>query len=66
LAWRGLANTAERAGDHAAARDAWQHVLALAPEGPAAEREARAHVERNQRSSPIDAPTWIDAAGTAR
>jgi hypothetical protein len=42
LAWRGLADTATRAGDEPGARAAWRHVLALAPEGPAAEREARA------------------------
>jgi tetratricopeptide (TPR) repeat protein len=43
LAWRGLAETATRAGDAATAREAWQRVLALAPEGPEAERTARAH-----------------------
>jgi tetratricopeptide (TPR) repeat protein len=50
LAWRGLADAAEHAGDAAAARAAWQRVLALAPEGPAAERDARAHVEREARA----------------
>jgi hypothetical protein len=48
LAWRGLADAAEHAGDSATARDAWHHVVALAPEGPAAEREARAHVARSE------------------
>jgi tetratricopeptide (TPR) repeat protein len=43
LAWRGLADTATRAGDEPGARAAWLRVLELAPEGPAAEREARAH-----------------------
>ena len=42
LAWRGLALAAERIGDTATARAAWRRVLELAPEGPAAEREARA------------------------
>jgi Flp pilus assembly protein TadD len=45
LAWRGLADAAEHAGERPTAHDAWQHVLALAPEGPAAEREARARAE---------------------
>ncbi len=45
LAWRGLAAAAERIGDTATARAAWQRVLELAPEGPAAEREARAKLD---------------------
>ncbi len=45
LAWRGLADAAAQGGDGATARAAWQRVLALAPEGPAAEREARAHAK---------------------
>ncbi len=45
LAWRGLAEAAERAGDAAAAHAAWQRVLALAPEGTAAERAVRAHCD---------------------
>jgi hypothetical protein len=45
LAWRGLALAAERLGDGATARAAWQRVLDLAPEGPAAEREARAKLD---------------------
>ena len=44
LAWRGLAVAATHTGDAATARDAWRRVLALAPEGPAAAREARLHV----------------------
>lgn len=41
LAWRGLAEAAEHTGDAATAHAAWGRVLALAPEGPSAEREAR-------------------------
>ncbi len=41
LAWRGLADAATHAGDATTARAAWERVLALAPEGPEAEREAR-------------------------
>jgi hypothetical protein len=47
LAWRGLADAAERAGDARTAHAAWQRVVALAPEGPAAEREARTHAARS-------------------
>lgn len=43
-AWRGLAEAVTNTGDKATARTAWQRVLALAPEGPAAEREARKHL----------------------
>lgn len=39
-AWRGLALAEERLFHHEAARAAWSHVLALAPESPAARREA--------------------------
>jgi hypothetical protein len=53
LAWRGLADAAGRGGDDAMARAAWHRVSALAPEGPTAEREARAHIERGTRA-PID------------
>ncbi len=42
LAWRGLAEASERGGDRAGARAAWERVLQLAPEGPAAVQEARA------------------------
>ncbi len=42
VAWRALAELEERRGDERAARAAWQRVLALAPESPAAERAARA------------------------
>ncbi len=45
LAWRGLADAAERADARDLARAAWQRVLALSPEGPAAERNAREHLE---------------------
>lgn len=45
LAWRGLAEAATNAGDTATAREAWQRVLALAPEGPQAERDARKHLD---------------------
>jgi hypothetical protein len=45
LAWRGLALLEERRGDAGAARAAWQRVLALAPESPAARREAEAHAD---------------------
>jgi isopenicillin-N N-acyltransferase like protein len=48
LAWRGLAEAAERAHTPELARGAWQRVLALAPEGPAAEREARASVDASE------------------
>jgi Flp pilus assembly protein TadD len=41
LAWRGLADVADRTGDAVTARTAWERVLALAPEGPEAGREAR-------------------------
>ena len=41
LAWRGLAEAAEHVGDDATVHAAWQRVLALAPEGPAAAAEAR-------------------------
>jgi len=44
LAWRGLADAASRGRDDATARAAWERVLALAPEGPAAERDARARL----------------------
>ncbi len=43
LAWRGLALALERLGNHAEARAAWSHVLALAPEAPEKRREAEAH-----------------------
>ena len=45
LAWRGVALAAERLGDATTAHAAWQRVLDLAPEGPAAEREARAKLD---------------------
>lgn len=41
LAWWGLAEVLEQASDRAVERAAWERVLALAPENPAAEREAR-------------------------
>ncbi len=41
-AWRGLAQIEERRGDTTAARAAWRRVVELAPESPAAERDARA------------------------
>jgi tetratricopeptide (TPR) repeat protein len=41
LAWRGLAETRAAAGDVEGARAAWQRVVALAPESPAADGEAR-------------------------
>jgi isopenicillin-N N-acyltransferase-like protein len=41
IAWWGLAEVLERAGDRVAERAAWGRVLALVPESPAAEREAR-------------------------
>jgi tetratricopeptide (TPR) repeat protein len=44
LAWRGLADAAEHGRDDATARAAWERVLSLAPEGPAAERDARARL----------------------
>ncbi len=44
LAWRGLAEAAARRGDAATARAAWQRVVDLAPEGPAALAEARTHL----------------------
>jgi isopenicillin-N N-acyltransferase like protein len=50
LAWRGLADAAEAARLPDLARSAWQRVLALAPEGPAAEREAQARAE----GAPLD------------
>jgi tetratricopeptide (TPR) repeat protein len=45
LAWWGLAEVTEQAGDRAAAHAAWERVLALAPETPAAEQEARRRVQ---------------------
>ena len=41
LAWRELALVEERGGNGSAAREAWERVLALAPESPAVERKAR-------------------------
>jgi isopenicillin-N N-acyltransferase like protein len=46
LAWRGLADAAEQAGDDTTAHAAWERVLALSPEGPAAASEARGHLGR--------------------
>ena len=40
LAWRGLAEARDRAGDREDARLAWRRVAALAPESPAADAEA--------------------------
>ncbi|MEO7437623.1 MAG: C45 family autoproteolytic acyltransferase/hydrolase, partial [Candidatus Binatia bacterium] len=48
LAWRGLAEAAHHTGDEATAHAAWQRVLALAPEGPAAEREAQARAQTDK------------------
>jgi hypothetical protein len=45
-AWAALAELRERDGDAAGAREAWERVLALAPESPAA---ARAVAERGAR-----------------
>jgi isopenicillin-N N-acyltransferase like protein len=42
-AWRGLAAVAERRGDGQEARADWARVVALAPESPAALREAEEH-----------------------
>ena len=44
MAWRGLALVEQRLGNEESARAAWQRVLALAPETPAARREAEANV----------------------
>ena len=41
LAWRGLAQSRAASGDAAGASAAWQHVVELAPESPAAYLEAR-------------------------
>lgn len=41
LAWRGLAETRAAMGDAAGARAAWQRVVTLAPESPAAAMDAR-------------------------
>ena len=41
LAWRGLAETRAAAGDAEGARAAWQRVVELVPESPAADVEAR-------------------------
>ncbi len=41
LAWRGLAETRAAMGDGEGARAAWQRVVELTPESPAAEAEAR-------------------------
>jgi isopenicillin-N N-acyltransferase-like protein len=49
LAWRGLAEAATNTGDTATARTAWQRVLALAPEGPEAEREARRQLDEVEK-----------------
>jgi Flp pilus assembly protein TadD len=45
-AWAALAELEERSGDEAAARAAWERVLALAPESPAAVRVAAARGAR--------------------
>lgn len=44
-AWQGLAESSAQLGDTATARTAWERVLALAPEGPEAERKARRHLD---------------------
>lgn len=49
LAWRGLAEAATNTGDETTARTAWQRVLALAPEGPEAEREARKRLDELEK-----------------
>ena len=42
-AWRGLAHALERNGDAAGARAAWQKLLVVPAESPAARRDAEAH-----------------------
>lgn len=45
-AWQGLAESSTQLGDIDTARTAWERVLALAPEGPEAERKARRHLDQ--------------------